>query len=106
MKAAERWNYPVIFVAVDCQNKNAIAMYQKLQFSILLDESLLIRRVSTKLAPRLFMARSLLQDSTASIDDALKALIAQSTGTESLPNNESDILSQMEGIGNDNTTNS
>ena len=58
LRAAEKWNEKRVYVAVDYDNKEAINLYQKLNFSIVLDETLLISRSKLK-KPRLFMAKEI-----------------------------------------------
>jgi len=58
---AEKWGERTVLVAVDPENKEAIQMYNRLEFSVLLDERELIQRRSNS-KPRLFMAKSIYCD--------------------------------------------
>jgi len=55
---AEKWGDKHICAAVDCDNVNAISMYEKMNFEVVRDERDLINR-NTNNAPRLFVLKKL-----------------------------------------------
>jgi ribosomal protein S18 acetylase RimI-like enzyme len=58
MKVAEKWGEESLFVAVDADNFNAVRLYGKIGFDLVLDESMDINR-SWKKNPRLFFEKAL-----------------------------------------------
>lgn len=58
LKVAEKWKYNEVFVAVDCDNLNALRLYEQIGFVTVLDERDNIFRKKTSIA-RIFMSKSI-----------------------------------------------